>query len=973
MKKHLPENESAAHLRSPLIHIAAKPNDAKAATARFVDCLKGKSSEDQLRSFLDTEAGHHFAAILARSPYLCDLACRFPDTVLACIIGSFSQALEHTLTTLDRTAITTSESDLSRILRQAKQEAALIAGLADLSGCWSCETVSHAITDTADTCLRAAVDHLLFAQHERGKLALPDPQNPSQDSGYTVIAMGKHGARELNYSSDIDLIVFIDPDAKAVTDPEDVVLLFTRVTKGLIKLMQEQTADGYVFRTDLRLRPDPGSMPLAIPMQHAMHYYESRGQNWERAALIKARTVAGDMSLGAEMLGFLRPFVWRRYLDYAAIADIHSIKRQLQSHRGFSDLSAKGHNVKLGRGGIREIEFFVQTQQLVAGGRIEDLRERGTLEMLRRLAEHKWIKPHVRDELCESYRVLRDVEHRLQMVRDEQTHEIPKDKDAFANIAALCNASSPAAFEKEIVAHLTRVEGHYADLFSNEPTLAVSGNLSFTGDEEDPGTVETLDQLGFNRPSDMIAMVKGWHFGRYRAMQTVEARERLTEITPALLEAFADTGAPDEAMIAFDAFLKGLPAGFQLMNMMRANPKLMDLLVLILGAAPRLAAIVTHKPHVFDALLEPGFFNDMPKREELQSRMAKSLDAAAGYEEMLDRARLFVAEQRFLIGVRVLAGACPAQEAGAAFALLAEVAVQEILKRVVDAFAQRHGHIEGASVAVVSMGNLGTRELTAASDLDLIVLYEFDEANDESDGEKPLHAYQYFSRLTQRLTAAMSAPTGEGVVYELDFRLRPSGNAGPLATTLSSFERYQREEAWTWERLALSRSRPVAGDAEFVEKVSHAISDLLAHPRERKEESAEVLKMRKLMDKERPPASVWDVKLAKGGMIDLEFMAQTAVLRGDCPKEALTRGVLVALGEWLNARLVEAYDFYAAIQQLTRIAFNGIFNPDEVSRGFTEILLRCLDMPDLESSQAALKDYQAEVRLAFKNYLKQID
>ncbi len=966
------DEASKAVLGAPLMRLhASGAEEHEDDFAEFAQALRDSGQTVLVEELdKDEQLGSFLRAVISLSPYLRTLCKQFPEVVGACRTTTFSAALDGSLLSMNLEGEDLlDEKQVMCRLRTAKRHVALICGLADLGGWWGSDDIGKLISDTADHALKTVVKHLLLKAHYAGKIALPDVSEPVVGSGYCVLAMGKHGAGELNYSSDIDLIVFFDPVAPAVIDRDDSVAMFGRLTRALVKIMQDWTEDGYVFRTDLRLRPDPGSMPVAIPVDLAMHYYESRGQNWERAALIKARAVAGDMEVGERILDELKPFIWRRYLDYAAIADVHSIKRQIQAHKGYTALHVPGHNVKLGRGGIREIEFFVQTQQLIAGGREPDLRGRGTLQMLDMLVEKSWVDEKVSVELKESYLYLRDVEHRLQMINDAQTHTIPEDDDGLLKIAQMCGFETSSEFEAATAQHLNRVEAHYADLFAQEPELTAKlGNLSFTGDDDDPGTLETLGQLGFDRPSAMIAVIRGWHFGRYRAMQSVDARERLTELTPLLLGCFADTGKPDDALIAFDEFLKGLPAGFQLFNLLKANPDLLNLLVLVLGAAPRLAAIITRKPHVFDGLLEPGFFNADISDDVLRDRLANALSSTLNYEDGLDRARQFAAEQRFLIGIRVLSGALPIGQAGQAYATLADVMVQAMLDFVRAEFESRHGKIGGANLAVVGMGNLGTRELTAGSDLDLIALYEFDEENDTSDGERPLHASQYFGRLTQRLIAAMSAPTAEGVIYELDFRLRPSGNSGPLATTLMSFSRYQKNEAWTWERLAMTRARAIAGEPEFLNRVQGEVRASITGDTRARAVPKEIIDMRFLMDKERPPKSIWDVKLAQGGLVDLEFLAQWAILLGEAPPGSTTREVLAAItfGEAAADDLVEAYDFFVTILQISRICLTETVDPENAPAGLLEILLRVLNMPDIRSAEVELKRFQEMVRRSFK-------
>ncbi|MEE9314631.1 MAG: bifunctional [glutamine synthetase] adenylyltransferase/[glutamine synthetase]-adenylyl-L-tyrosine phosphorylase [Rhizobiaceae bacterium] len=959
-------DDTAGKLGAPNTRLlcADKVNAASKLEIFFesADVSAGLKNDHELISFL--------GAVFDLSPYIFDLAIQFPEVLLECAQAGYHKAIKTSLDRLKQPFNT--EQELMKALRYAKRQAALICGLADLGGWWSAAEVSRQISCTADVTLQAAVDFILLDAHNKGKLSLSDVETPSFGSGYTVLAMGKHGAGELNYSSDIDIIVLFDPLAEAVLDPDESVALFVRLTKSLVRIMQERTEHGYVFRTDLRLRPDPGSMPLAIPINVAMNYYESRGQNWERAAMIKARVAAGDNVVGEAMLHELTPFIWRRYLDYAAIADVHSIKRQIQSHRGYTALSVPGHNVKLGRGGIREIEFFVQTQQLIAGGRIPALRGKRTVDTLSDLVEHGWIEEKVRDDLCCSYGFLRDVEHRIQMVADAQTHTLPEDETNLLVIARLCGFEEISCFSDALINHLHRVEEHYGALFEEAPELGEEcGNLSFTGDDDDPNTVETLARMGFERPSSIISIVRAWHFGRYPAMQSSDARERLTELTPALLTALADAGKGDEALLAFDEFLKGLPRGFQLFSLLNANPQLLSLLVRILGAAPRLAQVITRRPHVFDGLLEPGFFNNSPSQDQICEGLARSLKQARDYEDGLNRARIFVDEQRFLIGIRVLSETLDPKDAGIAFTDLAEVMLRAMVDWVRVPFEEAHGRVPSASFSLLAMGNFGTRELTASSDLDLVMLYEYAPEDEYSDGPKSLHASQYFGRFTQRLIAAMGAPTSDGIIYEMDFRLRPSGNAGPIATSLRAFTQYYEESAWTWENLALTRARPVAGDGKFGGRVNQVISDLLAQPRDHNPLAKDILEMRLLMDKERPAGDTWDVKLSKGGLIDVEFIAQWLVLTGKASRGGSTAELLESLDQTdENAVLLNAHHTYSRVLQLLRLCLGQSSPLVDAPKELAKIVLRLLDFPDMNSAEAFMKETQQSVRKIFLKRLK---
>ena len=801
------------------------PLDAAAARRELSEIASAASEDDlpRLAKLLSGkgEVQDFLAAVFDLSAFLRDCARRRPgmlDTL-------FDQTVEQRLAVILAEIAASSRADqvtetgLMMALRTLKLEAHFLIALADLAGEADTATTARRLSDLADACTGAAIDFLLRDAHQQGKLKLPDPENPGKGSGWIILGMGKLGAYELNFSSDIDLIVFFDPDAPAIVDPMDATDLFARLTRRLVRILQDRTEHGYVFRTDLRLRPDPGSTPLAIPVDAALNYYEGRGQNWERAAMIKARPVAGDIKAGKAFLKELQPYVWRKYMDYAAIADVHSIKRQIHAHKGHGEIAVKGHNVKLGRGGIREIEFFVQTQQLIAGGRFPELRGRETVPMLGQLATRGWITAEARDALTRQYWFLRRVEHAIQMVADEQTHTLPDTDEGLERIARMLGFADAETFSTAFRASLQEVERHYAALFETAPELSSGiGNLVFTGDVDDPDTLKTLRRLGFKRPSDITRVIRSWHFGRYRATQSAEARERLTELTPALLDAFGKTRRADKALVRFDQFLAGLPAGIQLFSLLQSNPGLLKLLATIMGAAPRLAGIITRRPHVFDGLLDPALLAELPNRAYLRARLAAFLENSVLYEDILDRLRIFAAEQKFLIGVRLLAGAIEASRAGKAFSDLADLTIGAALKAVEAEFARRHGDVAGGRVAILGMGKLGSRELTAGSDVDLILLYDHDADAEESDGEKPLAPSHYYTRMTQRLIAAVSAPTAEGVLYELDLRLRPSGNKGPVATHIDSFKKYQREDAWGWEHMALTRARTVAGDRRLPRK-----------------------------------------------------------------------------------------------------------------------------------------------------------
>lgn len=874
---------------------------------------------------------------------------------------------------------TQSVDELMSFLRRAKCRVALALGLADLSGNLPTVRVTQLLSQFAETALSSACNFLLMELHKAGKIELVDETKPSFKSGLIVLGMGKLGGHELNYSSDIDIILFFDPDAQMKLIDDDPTTLFVRFAKKLSKVMQERTGDGYVFRTDLRLRPDPGSTPLAIPIETAFKYYEAYGQNWERAAFIKARASAGDIEAGQAFLKELSPFIWRKYLDFAAIADVHSIKRQIHAHKGHGEIALNGHNVKLGRGGIREIEFFAQTQQLIAGGRNPELRNIRTIETLYQLEKHNWISVEARDAMETSYWYLRDVEHRLQMTADEQTHTLPNDDEGVLKIALMMGEKSLPAFAEKLTNVMKTVEYHYAALFETSPQLTgQGGNLVFTGDEDDPQTLETLSNLGFKQPSQIISSLRGWHYGRLSVARGAGARELLTELTPALIESFADTNEPDAAFFAFERFLGGLPSGVQLFSILKSNPKLMRLLTTILGSSPRLAEVIIRRPNVFDGLIDPSFSAKIPSKKRVSKRLDNFLERAEDYETKLDQIRVFSSEQKFLISVRLINRTINAVQAGVAFTELAEVLLEHVLEIVKIEFESKHGIIAGGEIAILGMGRLGSNELTAGSDLDLIFLYRHDDDGELSNGEKPLYTTQYFMRIVQRLISAMSAPTANGVLYELDFRLRPSGHSGPLATHIDSFKRYQREEAWTWEQQALVRARPIAGDVEFLAQIQVELNDLLSVKHDAKKVTSDVLEMRAIIDKEKPALNEFDLKAVPGGVVDIEFIAQWGALISGHKQHFNADRSTVSILDQLPDELVNAaqkqelklaFELYNSVMQILRVNLDDDFDPENCSKELASMLSMQTGEPNIKNLSATLKDVHVRVRDTFRSLL----
>lgn len=961
------DTERAEHWLADMRDAAASQDDA---TAERISAL-----------LADPAMGPFLAAVAADSPFLGRMMVRDvaalpgmlsedPDAALSVIIGDAAHAAREA----------GNIEALMADLRGARRHACLLIALADLAQAWTVAETTRALTVFADAAIDAAIHWLLNRAVASGELEVADPDSPGRVSGLTIIGMGKAGAYELNYSSDVDLIAFFEPDKARYTGRKTAQACFIRIVQDLVKILQTPTGDGHVLRVDLRLRPDPGATPVVISTHAAENYYESMGQNWERAAMIKARPLAGDLEVGQRFLEHLSPFIWRRNLDYAAIQDVHSIKRQIHSHRGHGRLAIEGHNIKLGRGGIRDIEFFAQTQQLIAGGREPGLRQSGTCEALMALAGAGWIESTVAEEMTEAYWSHRRLEHRLQMIGDEQTHSLPDDADGIDHVARFSGYADTAEFRSALMQRMSRVERHYAKLFEAEPELTDQGNLVFTGGDDDPDTLKTLAAMGFDDAPAVSATIRGWHHARYRATRTARSRELLTNLMPTLLRAIAATPSPDATLVRFDRFLGGLPAGIQLFSMLTAQPQLLTLLAEMLGSAPRLSDYLSRNAGVLDAVLSEDFFDPMPPREVLLPGLEQSLRLAGDYQDVLDAVRRWTKERKFQLGVQALSPGADADQIGEGLACVAECAIAGLFPHVLNDFVEReeHGTIPGGGMAIVALGKLGSREMTETSDLDLVFIYDVPDIDGEqpqSDGRRPLSAAQYYARLSQRLINAITALTGEGRLYEVDMRLRPSGNAGPVATRLAGFVAYHGDQSWTWEHMALTRARVIAGPEELAAATQLAIGDVVRRRRDPDETAKDVRDMRARIAREKGAGSLWGLKLARGGLLDIEFIAQyLQLIHGADHPQALDpqtavalRGLAAAgvLPEAQASTLIEAWRFQRGLLSVLRVAVGDDFDRENMPDGVRTVLMRASAEASFDHLEQRLSECQANVQEIF--------
>ncbi len=939
------------------------------------------------------------ACLGGNSPYLAGLALRERGSFDVLVRHGPDRVVDAALAALAALRPDCPRAEIAAALRQAKRQVALAAGIADIGGLWDLGQVTGALSSLAEAALGASIRHLLRTAAARRELVLRDPDHPEPGCGFVVLGMGKLGARELNYSSDIDLMLVYDPDAHPGHD--DLKRVFTRMSTDLVTLMQARDADGYVFRTDLRLRPDPSSTPPAVSLPAAIAYYESLGQTWERAAMIKARPVAGDIACGLGFLATIRPFVWRRHLDFAAIEDIHAMKRRIDRNRGGPEAWPQdadpvqrllGHDLKLGHGGIREIEFTAQAMQLVWGGRATELRDPTTLGALACLAEGSYMPAGLASELAANYRLLRRVEHRLQMQDDRQTHNLPATREAFEGFAHFMGRTGDTAaadFAVTLAGPLTRTRQAFEALFAGGPEGSARPG-QFDLDAADLSG--QLAGLGFPQPARAAAILAAWRTRQLRALRSDRAQALLREMLPGLLAGLREQRDPMLALTRFDALLARQVAGVHLLSLFGRNPPLVGRVAAVLGASPSLADHLAAVPAALEGLLIP---EEGHEAERLLLRLLDAqLRSADGVEEAIRRARPLVRGEEFRLSLAQMDARLDVDEAGTARTNLADRVIVRMLDQVRRDHHDRFGRVAGGGLVVLALGKAGSREMMAGSDLDLMLIYDHPEAVIESTlsssgpapgiRRKPLPVSQYYIRLAHSLIAALSAPGPEGPLYALDMRLRPSGSKGPVAVSLAAFRRYHAERSWTWERMALSRARVVAGPGPMRSRIRTAVRAA----RERPEVGRETLlhdacAMRARIAAELPTRGRWDVKLREGGLMEVEFIAQVMQLvpgpssgmGHPTTRVALRRLAKAGMLTRADAEmLIEADRFWRAIQSMLRILFGTAIpdTPGDAPPPALDALLRGVAascMPAAAPSLEELEDHMAQtsraVRAAF--------
>ena len=835
----------------------------------------------------------------------------------------------------------TPSSEIKTALRVTKRRVALWSALCDFSGIWELNDVTNMLTQFADLACQLALKVALETELSRGNIPGLEIDHSPEKTGMFVLAMGKMGAHELNYSSDIDLICFFDETQFLEEKYFDARKGFIRATRLMSSILSDLTEDGYVFRTDLRLRPDPSVNPVCIATETAERYYESLGRTWERAAYIKARVVAGDTKAGINFLHSLTPFVWRKYLDFAAIEDAHDIRLRIREHKGLGGaLKLLGHNIKLGSGGIREIEFFTQTRQLIAGGRDIDLRVRGTIDGLKNLSKKGWIDKTVSEKLISHYTLYRNIEHRLQMVHDAQTHDLPKSIEGMERLSCMMG-TTPDLLAKDLLFSLKEVNQLTEGFF--KPTKL---DLTFSLSEMETKVVDR------------------WR--SYPSLRSPRAEHIFNRLRPKILEKIRSTDKSNNALIAFDKFLVGLPTGVQLFSLFEANPQLIDLLVDIVGTAPALANHLAKSPVVFDAVIGGDFWTPWPKLTTLERQLSNLIKLETDYEQKLEVSRKWKKEWHFRIGVHLLRGITNVNQAGTQYAELAETVLKVIFPVVISEFSKKYGKPPGRGASIFSMGSLGATHLNSTSDLDLIVIYDA-EGIEFSDCPTPLNSRLYYTRLTQALVTAMTVEMSQGKLYEVDMRLRPSGRKGPVATSWTSFKDYQTNEAWAWEHLALTRGRVICGNSELSINIEDFRLQLIKNVRP--EVAVRSLKeMREKIQKIDLNNNKWEFKQGIGRMQDIELFSQlSTVINGQVTRD-VSSGLIAGSESGLltNTQLdqiLKTYKFLKEMNMATRLINDPSQEFEKISTSGHSFILK---LTKINTIKALNKNFEFQTKRVAK-------
>lgn len=932
--------------------------------SRITEHWQEKPSHEELR----------FLAHIARhSPYLTRLLQLYEEDFNACCNGKTQTQYNTIIAELnEHTSYQITKEKGHFFVRECKQRVALLIALADIGGLWDLAHITSALSDFADSVVQFALEQILRANVPK---TISQNKALSDQLGIVILGMGKLGGRELNYSSDIDLIALYDEAKLSFLNPPARGRFAVRIVQQLAAYLQDRQQNGYVFRVDLRLRPDPASTGLAVGLHTAIRYYEHVGQNWERAAMIKARIIAGDAQTGNEFLSAIQPFLWRNHLDFAAIDDILSIKRQMQTkaqHHNHQHIILPLHNIKTGYGGIREIEFLAQIYQLIWGGRVTELRTRATCHVLNELQKAGFIAHAANDHLQAAYRLFRLIEHRLQMRMDQQTHSLPESEHAMNELASFCGVADAASFQDTVLVHLQRVHHYFKASFADSTPLGSSGKLVFTGVSHDAETLATLQHMGFGNTEYISTSIQSWHKGSKRCTRSKKARELLTELVPALLEALSNTVDPDQAFKRFDDFLDALPAGIQLFSLFNSNAHLLNMIIKLIGNAPVLAKRLLRYPQLLDLVVQRHF--DTPSFS-LSQDLDNWLGLARNEEEIYHYYCMFKLEKEFMVGVQLLERSITPNEASHILTRLADTMIQKAVELAILQLSEKYNIKTETQFALIALGKLGSESLIIGSDLDVMCIYDL---SDEYPNDAAISQQQYYNRLSARVINLLAYPTKDGPLYEMDTQLRPYGNQGALAVKLDAFSTYYASSSWVVENMALLQGRIITCNNKLQPYIETALQQAQIMKQDYKDIIQNLHEVRKKIHNQHYSSNPWDIKYVWGGMMDIQWILK-ALLAKSTQMGSFEKKIyrIHSQIQWLvqqelldrkQARILrKAHRLFQTTLSYMRLCHTDMVHDEEMTEGFKALLTRATGMRSFEQLRQRLLRYQSQIYQMVQN------
>ena len=909
------------------------------AAASGLAALRNRAVRDdrgRLLEALENEAGRSFfSRLFGNSPYLTRLLLRDTEFAEALTQRSSRDLADGILGELSAADPTMNRDLLMRLLRRQRGRIATLVAACDCYGVWDVMQCAATLSETADRAVHLATEHLLLDRVRRGELAHPEGPPTELRWGYFLLAAGRHGAREPGYTEDLSLIALYDPDVVEYTgarSPED---CFARVTRDMARILQARTRDGYVFRTDLRLRPDAPATPLAITRQFALEYYRRSGRTWERGTLINARPVAGDVTAGNSFLAELRPFIWEGGLDFDSVEDIHSMSRQIHLFRRRGVPRATGLDLALSAGGIREIEFFVLMHQLAYGGRSRQLRGSSVLPMLDTIEREHFILPREAADLRDAYRTLRRIEHRVQMVNDQPTRALPASRSGLDNVA--CLAGFESGDELTIVAQraMERVHRLFQTRFTAPEKKRDLAELILDGPVGGSESEPLLKKEGFRKPRDAVEIFKGWAEGGHASTSSTRARAAVRAVLPELVAALGRTPEPDRTLARIDRFFHALPADISFFAMVKANTWLLNLVAVVMGSAPRLAESLRLNPRILEAVLDPAFFLPLPGKEALAGALAERLDGADDFRERVAVLETWTREHRFQVGIQTLQNLVTAEDALRCHSDLADIATATVLQMAIAETEERFGAVAAGRCAVLALGDLGARELTRDSELDLVLVADYPSsgyAGDAVDARGHVDWARFYDRAANRLFSTLERHAERGSLYRIRERSRGDVPGASPMITLSRLKARLSGTTSTRDLMALVGARVICGDEQVREAVEQSIGGVFSRRADPARLAADASEMRRIHAK-KSPDDPFGLLRAAGGLLDLRLLARYLVLRyahqlpGTIPGETLNCFETLAAADVISADELRALSgatrMQRAIGDMLRLASEG--------------------------------------------------